>query len=107
MIFIEQAIENCYMKHKYENPGIENGMCAGLRTMHGEGEPPEECKECRLYCGYADEHDIKQNNADRIRSMTDEELAEFLIRVETEGYHDQSVSGTLEMIEWLQLEAKE
>lgn len=75
MNLIEQAIENCHMTHKYENPGIENGMCAGLRTMNGEGEPPEECKECRLYYGYAEEHNIKQTNADLIRSMSDEDLA--------------------------------
>lgn len=47
------------------------------------------------------------SNADRIRSMSDEELAEFLITVETYGYHDQSVSGTLEMFEWLQSEVEE
>ena len=43
-----------------------------------------------------------QTNADRIRSMSDEELAWFLIHVETLGYNDSSVSGKLEMIEWLQ-----
>lgn len=43
----------------------------------------------------------KQTNADRIRSMTDEELADFLVTVETYGYHDQSISGTYEMKEWL------
>lgn len=76
---IEQAIENCYMTHKHENPGVEDGMCAGLRTMNGEGEPPEECKECKLYYGYADEHDIKQTNVDRIHSMAVPELAEFIL----------------------------
>lgn len=49
----------------------------------------------------------KPTNADRIRSMSDEELAEFLVTVETYGYHDQSVSGTLEMFEWLQSEVEE
>lgn len=44
---------------------------------------------------------------DKIRSMSDEELAEFLVTVETYGYHDQSVSGTLEMFEWLQSEVEE
>lgn len=51
--------------------------------------------------------DYKQTNADRIRSMSDEELAEFLVSVETYGYHDQSVSGTLDMFEWLQSEVEE
>ena len=45
-------------------------------------------------------------NADRIRSMTDEELADFLVTVETYGYHDQSVSGTYEMDEWLRAESE-
>ena len=48
----------------------------------------------------------KQSNADRIRAMSDEELAEFLVTVETYGYHDHSVSGTLEMIDWLKSEVE-
>lgn len=47
-----------------------------------------------------------QTNADRIRSMTDEELADFLVTVETNGYYDQSISGTYEMIEWLLAESE-
>lgn len=43
-------------------------------------------------------------NADKIRDMSDEELADFLVTVETHGYHDQSISGTLEMIDWLKNE---
>lgn len=48
----------------------------------------------------------KQTNADRIRSMTDDELADFLVTVETYGYHDQSISGTYEMNEWLRAESE-
>lgn len=48
----------------------------------------------------------QQTNADRIRSMTDEELADFLVTVETNGYYDQSISGTYEMIEWLLAESE-
>lgn len=59
----------------------------------------------------ADEKDTPakkpQTNADRIRSMTDEELADFLVTVETYGYHDQSISGTYEMKEWLLMESEE
>ena len=36
-----------------------------------------------------------------------EELAEFLTHAETLGYNDSSVSGKLEMIEWLQSEVEE
>jgi hypothetical protein len=53
---IKQGINNCYMVHHYEHPGYEEKMCAGLRTMNGEGEPIGKCKDCRLYYGYASEH---------------------------------------------------
>lgn len=43
---IEIAINNCWLTHQYGNPGMEDGMCAGLRTMDGEGEPIQHCKEC-------------------------------------------------------------
>ena len=45
---INQGINNCYMSHKYEHPGYEEGMCAGPRTMNGDGEPVYKCKLCRL-----------------------------------------------------------
>ena len=53
------------------------------------------------------EHYAPMINADRIRRMTDEELADFLVTVETYGYHDQSISGTYEMNEWLRAESEE
>ena len=80
MSIIENSIEKCYMTHKYEYPGTENGMCAGLRVMNGQGEPCDECKECEIYYGYKDEHEQKMTNADRIRSMSDEEFAEFWLK---------------------------
>lgn len=111
---IENLIEKCYMAHKYENPGMENGMCAGLRTMNGNGEPCDECKECEIYYGYKDEHEQKMTNADRIRAMSDEELLDFICSIET--YDD----GTVKIIEggsalcsvtdvenWLQSEVEE
>lgn len=52
------------------------------------------------------EHYAPMTNADRIRSMTDEELADFLVTVESYGYHDQSISGTYEMNEWLRAESE-
>ena len=52
-----------------------------LPEPYREGEPP------------------KQTNADRSQSMTDEELADFLVTMETFSYHDQSISGTYEMKE--------
>lgn len=48
---IRCAIGKCRMVHKYEHPGYENNLCAGLRTLNGEGEPCDTCKECLLYYG--------------------------------------------------------
>lgn len=53
---IEHAIARCYMVRRCENPGMEEGLCAGLRTIDGEGEPCETCKECRLQYQYDEMH---------------------------------------------------
>lgn len=51
-------------------------------------------------------------NADKIRSMTDEKLAEFLERCEGEGYQDSSITPTneygyhMDMLEWLKQPAE-
>lgn len=52
------------------------------------------------------EENEKQTNFDRIKTMSLEEMTEFLEDVETQGYYDQSVSGTLKMIDWLQSEVE-
>lgn len=50
-------------------------------------------------------------NADKIRNMSNEELAELLIKAENAGYNDSSItpkdSGNypMDMLEWLELEA--
>lgn len=54
----------------------------------------------------------KQTNADRIRNMTDEELADLLKEAEDCGYRDASITpitdgGYMDMLEWLQSEVKE
>lgn len=59
-IMVKQGIDNCYMAHKYEHPGYEEGMCAGLRTMGGYGEPHENCKECRLIYTYEPDDDAEE-----------------------------------------------
>ena len=54
-----------------------------------------------------------QTNADKIRSMTDEKLAEFLERCEGEEYQDSSITPTneysyhMDMLEWLKQPAEE
>lgn len=54
---VKQRIDNCYMVRRYGNPGCEEGMCAGIRTMNGDGEPATQCKECNLL--YL--HEVKEN----------------------------------------------
>ena len=46
-------------------------------------------------------------NADRIRSMSDEKLAEFIEKCEAAGYEDSSIAwresgGTMDTLDWLQ-----
>ena len=83
--------KNC--KYFYKRPDITMFTCA-------EGKPHEDNTviDCENYA--------PMTNADRIRSMTDDELADFLVTVETYGYHDQSISGTYEMNEWLRAESE-
>ena len=52
---------------------------------------PEEARDCNYF--------REMTNADRVRSMTDEELAEFLI--------DLADDGNLKIREWLQQPAEE
>lgn len=84
--------KNC--QYFYKRPDITMFTCA-------EGKPHEDntAIDCENYA--------PMTNADRIRSMTDDELADFLVTVETYGYHDQSISGTYEMNEWLRAESEE
>lgn len=55
------------------------------------------CSECKEFSKY--EYENKKTNADRIRSMSDEELEEFLI--------DLADDGNLRIREWLKQPAEE
>ena len=51
-------------------------------------------------------------NADRIRAMSDEELAEFIDKCEAAGYEDSSIAwresgGVMDTLGWLQKPAEE
>ena len=83
--------KNC--KYFYKRPDITMFVCV-------KGKPHEDNTviDCENYA--------PMTNADRIRSMTDDELADFLVTVESYGYHDQSISGTYEMNEWLRAESE-
>lgn len=66
-------------------------------------------------CGteYADEtYDSRETNADRIRAMSDEELAEFIDKCEAAGYNDSSIARDknnelMNMLDWLKQPAEE
>lgn len=51
-----------------------------------------------------------RTNADRIRAMTNAELAEFLEKAESAGYNDSSITPkgsdgfSMDMLEWLESE---
>lgn len=80
----------------------EHDGCKGCAyVFRGEHEAP--CVKCAQN---ASDNYKRMTNADLIRSMSDEELAEFLTHAETLGYNDSSLSGNLEMIEWLQSEVE-
>ena len=80
----------------------EHDGCKGCAYVsRGEHEVP--CVKCAQN---ASDNYKRMTQSDRIRSFSDEKLAEFLIHVETLGYNDSSVSGKLEMIEWLQSEVE-
>ena len=60
-----------------------------------------ECYEFELY-----------TNADRIRAMSDEELADFIDRCEAAGYNDSSIArdendNLMDTFDWLQQPAEE
>lgn len=52
---VKQFISKCFMTKRFENPGMEESMCAGLRTLNGDGEPCDTCKNCMMYYGYEEE----------------------------------------------------
>lgn len=54
----------------------------------------------------------EKTNADRVRSMSDEELAKFLDMCESRGYEDSSIATDsggycMDMLEWLQQPAED
>ncbi len=75
----------------------------------------DKCKKDNRPCIYSKEccepEEKKITNADRIRNMTDEELAEFLSEVKYDGiYYAEGQDYPMKSevwIEWIQAEAKE
>lgn len=71
-----------------------------IKYTCGAGTPEEAEANCTYFIrgectsSFCEYRRKKQTNADRIRSMSDEELAEFLI--------DLADDGNLRIMEWLQ-----
>ena len=83
----------------------------GCETCRYDGKEPNEypCNNC---IHGAEEYYEPKTNANRIREMSDEELAKFLEKVESCGYKDSSITTFengqyMDMLEWLQTEVKE
>ena len=75
----------------------DKGKCVGSSRRGGH----KNCFEPR-----------EMTNADRIRLMTDKELAEFIEKCEAAGYEDSSIAwresgGTMDTLDWLKQPAEE
>lgn len=76
-----------------------------IKYTCGAGTPEEAETNCTYFIrgectsSFCEYRRKKQTNADRIRAMSDEELAEFLI--------DLADDGNLKIREWLQMPAEE
>ena len=72
------------------------------------GSPQYMCKCKPNICGSV----VPITNADRIRQMTDKELAEFIDKCEAAGYNDSSIARDknnqlMDMLDWLKQPAEE
>lgn len=75
----------------------DKGKCVGSSRRGGH----KNCFEPR-----------EMTNADRIRQMTDKELAEFIEKCEDAGYNDSSIARDkndqlMDMLDWLKQPAEE
>ena len=76
----------------YVKSAFWNGRCFEHTNGKKVKDKPTAWKKYSPPEPYRGGEQPKQTNADRIRSMTDEELADFLVTVETYVYHDKSIS---------------
>ena len=97
---------------------IEN--CFSCKFANGEGTVNEDKISLVLSKIFGEDYNLDllkeqktQTNADKIRSMTDEELADFLDKCECKGYQDSSITPInedgypMDMLDWLKQPAKE
>lgn len=97
---------------------IEN--CFSCKFANGEGTVNEDKISLVLSKIFGEDYNLDllkeqktKTNADKIRSMTDEELADFLDKCEGKGYQDSSITPInedgyhMDMLDWLKRPAKE
>ena len=97
---------------------IEN--CFSCKFANGEGTVNEDKISLVLSKIFGEDYNLDrlkeqktQTNADKIRSMTDEELADLLDKCEGKGYQDSSITPInedgyhMDMLDWLKRPAKE
>ena len=87
--------EDCYWYKEELDMGAHIPYCQNKGGNHIE---PKDCENCEQY-----HSKYKPTNADRIRAMTDEELADFL----HEEMMAAIVRGWKSWLDWLKQEAKE
>lgn len=75
------------------------------RTKDGECDLYSEGGKFKAYCDMEHCDNIAPTNADRIRAMTDEELAEFIKDMEVQWYDLHGTFGTEYWLDWLRREA--
>ena len=97
---------------------IEN--CFSCKFANGEGTVNEDKISLVLSKIFGEDYNLDllkeqktKTNADKIRSMTDDELADFLDKCEGKGYQDSSITPInedgyhMDMLDWLKRPAKE
>ncbi len=90
------------IKCKYEGTGIWNGRCVGTKEV----DPCPGYDKCKQYKpNYA-------TNADRIRTMSDEELCNWLFKRDCTNiaafleYGGMGVMNAVQLLDWLQQPAE-
>ena len=85
------------VKCKYEGTGIWNGRCVGTKEV----DPCPGYDKCKEY------KPDYMTNADRIRSMNDEELKKFICSLLQCKFCEFEFWGRCELLKWLQQPAED
>ena len=95
--------EDCYWYEEEPNMGAHIPYC---QNKGGNYIEPKDCENCEHY-----HSKYKKTNADRIRAMTDEELADWLACIENKILEKQPMleraAVEADWLEWLKEEVKD